>query len=136
VSERRLTIALPPANGVDRELLCQVALEPAFESICSLDPERHWKGDESEFWLIRASATHAHWTPEEIDDALIDLAANRHLGLLSNRLTDEQIAEIKRRMTPPPRQAAPPPQSSKPYVLLGAAVTAAAFALAMMLGLI
>jgi hypothetical protein len=128
-----MNIIPPPADGVDRALLCQVALGSAFETVCAGDPDRHWTGDEGAFWQVRLAATMVGWTPDEIDDALIDLAAYRHLGRLANRITDEQIAEIVPSEDPPPL---PDPPSSRPWVILGGAIVAACFGLAMMLGLI
>jgi hypothetical protein len=127
------TINPPPADGVDRALLCQVALDSAFETVCAFDPDRHWTGGESEFWPVRVSAKRAGWSIDEIDDALIELAAYRHLGRLANRITDQQIAEFVRSEDPPPL---PDPPSSRPWVILGGAIVAAGFGLAMMLGLI
>jgi hypothetical protein len=123
----------PPADGVDRELLCQIALETMFERVCATEPDRHWTGEEGDFWQIRVGATMAGWTRAEIDDALMDLAANRHLGRLANRITDEQIVEIAHRLDDP-ASPLPDPPSSRPWVFLGGAIVAAGFGLAMMLG--
>jgi hypothetical protein len=122
-----------PADGVDRALLCQVAVETPFETVCATDPDRYWTGEEGEFWQIRVGATMAGWTPVEIEEALLELAGNRHLGRLANRIVDEQILDIKRTLEPD--RPLPDPPSSRPWVLLGGAIVAAGFGLAMMVGL-
>ena len=116
-------------DAADRHLACQIDIEEAFVQIAEAEPERHWTGDEAAFWPVRASAAVRGWSPQEIDDALMDLAACRHLGRLANRLTDEQIASARRMLDEPEWPAAPAPPSALLWVLLGAGVTSATLGL-------
>lgn len=121
-------------DAADRHLACQIDLEPEFTAIVEAEPERNWTGDEAAFWPIRAGAVHRGWSPEEIDDALQDLAAYRHLGRLANRITDAQIAAVKRMLAHPESIAAPPPRTSLRFVLLGAGLAAGTIGIAWWIG--
>ena len=68
----------------------------------------HWKPCElPRIIVIVLRAARRGWSPAEIDDALMDLAAYRQFGRLVDRLTDLQIATAWRRLGEPEWPAPP-----------------------------